>query len=351
MAASPYQLTNTDISGSNGLLNIGNKTSGVKSLLLSSLNDATSVIFESNGVTKASIEVPNSSDDLLLTVSGLERLRITPAGSLLLNSLNNGTNVVFQSNGTTKASIGVPNSSDALLFTVANLERLRITSIGRVGIGISSPNSVVEVNEAGNATTTYPLYVSNNGTGSGTKAGVRFNISGIYRGSVIGGVESDGFSSVTIDSATSTGILKFTKNSGSSELARFDSSGRLLINKTSSSLTDSILEVNGNSSFGGTGYLKLPPGTTAQRPTIPSSGMIRFNTTTSQFEGYNGVSWGQIGAGATGEGGDSVFFENHQTVTTSYTITSGKNAMSSGPITIASGVTVTVPSGSTWVIV
>ena len=55
--------------------------------------------------------------------------------------------------------------------------------------------------------------------------------------------------------------------------------------------------------------------------------------------------------GATGAGTDRVFFENDQTVSTSYTITSGKNAMSAGPITIASGVVVTVPSGSTYTIV
>lgn len=52
------------------------------------------------------------------------------------------------------------------------------------------------------------------------------------------------------------------------------------------------------------------------------------------------------GGGATGGGSDQVFFENDQNVTTDYTITSGKNALTTGPITIASGVSVTVPTGS-----
>lgn len=52
-----------------------------------------------------------------------------------------------------------------------------------------------------------------------------------------------------------------------------------------------------------------------------------------------------------GGGSDQVFFENGQTVTTNYTITAGKNAMSAGPITVNSGVVVTVPSGSGWAIV
>jgi hypothetical protein len=43
-------------------------------------------------------------------------------------------------------------------------------------------------------------------------------------------------------------------------------------------------------------------------------------------------------------------YENTQTISSNYTITSGSSAMSSGPITIASGVSVTIPSGSRWVI-
>jgi hypothetical protein len=45
-----------------------------------------------------------------------------------------------------------------------------------------------------------------------------------------------------------------------------------------------------------------------------------------------------------------VFVENGQNVTTNYTIPSTKNAMSTGPITIDSGVSVTVSSGSRWVV-
>jgi hypothetical protein len=43
-------------------------------------------------------------------------------------------------------------------------------------------------------------------------------------------------------------------------------------------------------------------------------------------------------------------YENTQTVTTSYTITAGSSAMSTGPITLSASVTVTVPSGSRWVV-
>ena len=99
-----------------------------------------------------------------------------------------------------------------------------------------------------------------------------------------------------------------------------------------------------------TGSANLPVGTTAQRDGSPAAGMIRYNTTTSSFEGY-GAAWGAIGGGATGGGTDGWALEHDNTVTTSYTISTGKNVVSAGPLTINSGATVTVPSGSTWVIV
>ena len=100
--------------------------------------------------------------------------------------------------------------------------------------------------------------------------------------------------------------------------------------------------------FSGTGTVKMPSGTTAQRPT-GAAGMFRYNSTTGKFEGYT-AAWGSVGGGATGGGSDEVFVENSDDVTVDYTITSGKNAMSVGPITLASGVDVTIPSGSRWVV-
>jgi len=98
------------------------------------------------------------------------------------------------------------------------------------------------------------------------------------------------------------------------------------------------------------GSINITTGTTAQRGT-PSTGNFRFNTTDVRFEGYNGITWNPISAGATGTGGNAVFAENDQTVTSDYTITSGKNAITAGPVTINTGVAATVPSGSVWTII
>jgi hypothetical protein len=61
------------------------------------------------------------------------------------------------------------------------------------------------------------------------------------------------------------------------------------------------------------------------------------------------LSWGTAG-GAAGGGTDDVFYENSNTVTQSYTISTNKNALSAGPITVNNGVVITVPASSTWVV-
>lgn len=53
----------------------------------------------------------------------------------------------------------------------------------------------------------------------------------------------------------------------------------------------------------------------------------------------------------TGGGTDAVFVETQTTVSSSYTITTNRNALTAGPVSINSGVTVTIPSGSVWTVV
>ncbi len=100
-----------------------------------------------------------------------------------------------------------------------------------------------------------------------------------------------------------------------------------------------------------TGSAVLPAGTTAERDASPQAGYLRFNADTGLYEGYNGSDWVPVGSGATGAAGDQVFVENDQTVSADYTIPGTKNAMSTGPVTIQDGVTVTVSDGARWVII
>jgi hypothetical protein len=65
-------------------------------------------------------------------------------------------------------------------------------------------------------------------------------------------------------------------------------------------------------------------------------------------EAAGGTTGGKAPVGGNTFG---VFYENDQVMVTDYTITTGRNAMSAGPITVNPGVTLTVPSGSTYTIV
>ena len=144
--------------------------------------------------------------------------------------------------------------------------------------------------------------------------------------------------------------------------------GTLNQDTTGNAATATALETArniGGVSFDGTANINLPGvntagnqntsgtsgGFTAGNASNLNSGTLpdaRFPSTLPAVDGSNLTG---ISAGATGGGSDEIFYENGQTVTTNYTITNGKNAMSAGPITINSGVTVTVGAGETLTIV
>jgi hypothetical protein len=195
---------------------------------------------------------------------------------------------------------------------------------------------------------------------------------------------------LTVGSLTS-GRVTFAGASG-----LLSDSANLTWNGTTLGITGA-LTASADSSFTSTGALLISKGTTGQQPGSPATGMMRYNTTTNQFEGYSGSSpaWKSIGgsalsndtsttsnlypvfAGATSGTAENLYtsnakllykpstgelsasvpradngiFVNKATIATSYTIASGDNGMSAGTITVADGVTVTVSDGSFWTVV
>jgi len=157
----------------------------------------------------------------------------------------------------------------------------------------------------------------------------------------------------------------------------------------------SIANITNNVVFTSTGAITLPSGTTGQEPGTPSAGMLRFNTTTTQFEGYNGSAWASVGgaaisnntststpqyplfAAATSGNATTIYTSSTQyeftpstgllqapnvastngiiingtTISTNVTLASGQNGFSVGAVTQNSGVVVTLSSGSRWVII
>ena len=241
--------------------------------------------------------------------------------------INNGladTVTVKNSSGT---GVDVPSGKTTLVFNdatnvvnvITDLASLSITSADinggtidgtTIGGGTAAAGTFTNLTSSGNLTAA-------NLTASGTVSGVGFNNYLASPPAIGGTVAAAG----TFTTGTFTGITI--------------SGGTLT--------TPATLTFSSNAS------IRLPNGTTAERPGSPLGGMIRYNSDTDRFEGYT-TTWGSIGGGATGGGTDEVFQENGVTVTTSYTLSTNKNAMSVGPITVDSGVTVTIPSGQRWVI-
>lgn len=172
---------------------------------------------------------------------------------------------------------------------------------------------------------------------------------------------------------------------GNSANLFFDSANnRLGVNTATPAVTTELV---------GTDAMLIPKGTTGNRPT-GVSGYLRFNTTTTEFEGYNGTAWASVGGAAlsndtttatniyplsaaatsgtastlytsnakflykpsTGELQASEMvatnglFVNATSIAASYTIATGYNAQSVGPVTIASGQSVTITSGQRWLV-
>jgi hypothetical protein len=154
------------------------------------------------------------------------------------------------------------------------------------------------------------------------------------------------------------------------------------------------LTINDFTTWSTVDAIKIPVGTTGERP-AGASGYLRFNSTTTEFEGYNGTAWASVGgsaisndtstatnlyplfANATTGTAANVYTSNAQylfkpstgelsvkaprasngilinsaTVSSDYTIAAGDNGLSSGPVSVNSGITVTVSSGSVWTVV
>ena len=163
-------------------------------------------------------------------------------------------------------------------------------------------------------------------------------------------VSSSANAELKITSATSSSATLEFGDTGNDDEANisYDNYNGFMMYRTSAN-ADMRFYTNGTHrlTLHKTGY--LAPATDSTYDIGTSS--VRFANIYADTLYGDGSNLTGVSAGATGGGSDEIFYENSQAVTTDYTITSGKNAMSAGPITINNGVSVTVPSGSTYTIV
>jgi len=148
--------------------------------------------------------------------------------------------------------------------------------------------------------------------------------------------------------ARATDVMTIVRAQDNTTALAWNAADSVALRFNAAAIEDSLGEVVGRTSA--TGSAILPSGTSGQRDTPAYAGYIRWNSALNQYEGYTGAAWSSIGGGATGAEGDTVFVQNNQAVTASYSIPTGQNASSVGPITVPGGIAITVPSGSRWVV-
>jgi hypothetical protein len=154
---------------------------------------------------------------------------------------------------------------------------------------------------------------------------------------------------VTVKNTSGTGIAvpagksMFVFNNGTNVIEAVTGAVNLSVGTLAVTGTSTFA---GDSTYSGTGQVKLPAGTDAQRSGSPANGMIRYNTDLNSFEGYVAGVWGGIGGAQAG----GAILTNKDIASVSFTIPSGTNGLSVGPVTIADGVTITVTAGQRYVI-
>ena len=221
-------------------------------------------------------------------------------------------------------------------------------------------NSSGNISVGGTITSTFSGNLTGNVTGntsgsSGSCTGNAATATKLATARTIAGVSFDGSSNISLNNNAITNGAGYITSSGTSAACSGNAATatQLQTARTIAGVSfngTANISLNNNAITNGAGYVTSSVINSLNASNL-SSGTIpdaRFPSTLPAVDGSNLTG---ISAGATGGGSDEVFYENDQTVTTNYTITNGKNAMAAGPITINSGVTVTVGSGETLTIV
>ena len=351
-----------------------------------SLTIGTDIIHSGDTDTKISF----TTDQVAVNTAGTSRL--TVSDSAIQHSLNTtvaGTFTMSHTNG----NFAVNNAAGSDVFTV-NSASGNVTTSGTVdGRDVAADGTKLDGIESGATADQTKSDIDALGIAASTAttlatartiAGVSFdgsaNIS-LNNNAITNGAgyitSADGGNAATLDSLDSTSFLRSdAADSASGDITFGGGAGAVTIGANSDiRLTNgdwtgesTKIQHHSNNLYiqGGSNGIYFRASGGSNRWIIDSSGHLdpaadnTYDLGASNMRvryGYFGAIYGDgsnltgISAGATGGGSDEIFYENGQTVTTNYTITNGKNAMAAGPITINSGVTVTVGSGETLTIV
>jgi hypothetical protein len=178
-------------------------------------------------------------------------------------------------------------------------------------------------------------------------------VAGTFSGALSGTAAISTAATVTTSTTASAFKVPFA-NTTASTTGNYgllqDSTATFTYNPSTNTLV--VGTVSGALSGTATSATNIAGGAVNRIPVQSGAGATTFvvaPTTGSTFLQWTGSAFAWAGAAQAGAGGAIV--ENTQTIAANYTLTTNYNGMSAGPITINSGVTVTVPSGASWVIV
>jgi hypothetical protein len=217
---------------------------------------------------------------------------------------------------------------------------------GSADVAFSSADVTVTLTDTNAAQTARCLRLNLTGTSGGARQLILGSGCQIEKLYLINNGLAD---AVTVKNTSGTGIAvpagksMFVFNNGTNVVEAVTGAANLSIGTLAVTGTSTFA---GDSTYTGTGQVKLPAGSDAQRSGSPADGMIRYNTDLNSFEGYVAGSWGGIGGAQAG----GAVITNKDVASVNYTIPSGTNGLSVGPVTVASGITITVTSGQRWVI-
>ena len=326
----------------------------------------TSASFTANALTLANTTGNNSSNGITTTTAQYYVLKVSSltanvtitapssSKSYVVVNLDSTYSVTVKASGQT--GITVPAGQRALVV-------FNGTDYVQVGASAGGANTQVQYNSSG------ALAGSSNFTFNGTTATINtLNLTNALGAAYGGTGVNNGSSTITIGgNVTMSGAYTFTGTLTANTSVTFPTSGTLV--NTAVTTLSSLASVgtittgtwNATAigiSYGGTGQTTASAAFNALSPVTTTGDLIIGNGTNSSTRlgiGTSGyvltssgttASW-QPASGAVASG---AIYTNTTTISTNYTITSGNNGFSVGPITISSGYAVTVASGQRWVV-
>jgi trimeric autotransporter adhesin len=315
---------------------------------------------------------------------------ITTSGTLTITNTAPDQVVSLTGAGTTAVTGTYPNftitSNDAFTGTVTSVAAAAgtgisvsgspITTSGTITITNTAPDQVVTLTQGGTTviTGTYPNFtITSNDAYTGTVTSV--DTAGSVSGLTLTGGPITTSGTITLGGTLAVTPSDFASQSANTFLAAPDGSAgtptfRTIVaadvptlnqntTGTAANVTGVVAIVNG-----GTGQTTQTAAFDALSPTTTKGDLIVDDGTnnirlavgadtyvlTADSSTASGVKWAAAAGGGSNITAQGLW-ENNASITSDYTIATGNNGMSAGPISVASGITVTVPTGSSWAIV